>query len=62
MASQDIQQLQLTLKETLKENKTLQNKNTKLEGKYVEVFKENKSLKQDRQSLISFLTAFFNED
>ena len=37
--NQDPQQIQILLKETLKENKSLQNKNTKLESKYVELFK-----------------------
>lgn len=34
-AGQNQEQLQILLKETMKENKSLQNKNAKLESKYV---------------------------
>ena len=36
---QNQEQVQILLKETMKENKSLQNKNAKLESKYVELFK-----------------------
>lgn len=36
---QDSQQIQAILRETIKENKSLQSKNAKLESKYVELFK-----------------------
>ena len=53
--------MQLLLKETMKENKSLQSKNSKLEGKYVELFKENKLLKQDRNNFVSFAASFFTD-
>lgn len=48
------------LKETLKENKSLQNKHSKLEAKYVEIFKESKNLKKDHTVFVSFLAKYFN--
>jgi predicted nuclease with TOPRIM domain len=52
--------LQALLKETIKENKSLQNKQSKLEAKYVEVLKETKALKKDHVVFTSFFINFFN--
>lgn len=45
----------------MKENKSLQNKNAKLESKYVELFKEHKLLKKDHAVFVSFFGRFFKE-
>ena len=42
----------MLLKEKLKEVKTLSSKNSKLEAKYMDLFKENKSLKKDSTNLV----------
>lgn len=39
--------MQLLLKDKLKEIKTLSSKNSKLEAKYIDLFKENKSVKKE---------------
>lgn len=57
--SQSQEQLQ-ALKETIKENKILQSKNTKLEAKYVELFKEQKAVKKDHSVFLAFLSKLFN--
>jgi predicted nuclease with TOPRIM domain len=59
---QNQEQLQNLLKETMKENKTLQNKNAKLESKYVELFKEHKLLKKDHTTFITFLAQYFSRN
>ena len=48
------------MKETIKENKILQNKNSKLEAKYVELFKESKAVKKDHSVFVAFLNKLFN--
>lgn len=48
------------MKETIKENKILQSKNTKLEAKYVELFKEQKAIKKDYAVFVAFLGKLFN--
>jgi len=50
------------LKDKGKEIKTLEGKNKKLEERYVKIFKENKNLKQDRESLEKLLLAVFDRD
>ena len=61
-SSQDPQQLQALVKQTMKENKSLQNKNSKLQSKYVELFKENKGLKTDKNNYVNFLTQLFSTE
>jgi len=50
------------LKDKGKEIKTLEGKNKKLEERYVKIFKENKNLKQDRESLEKLLLNIFDRD
>jgi len=50
------------LKDKGKEIKTLEGKNKKLEERYVKIFKENKNLKQDRESLEKLLLSIFDRD
>lgn len=48
-------QLQGLLRDTVKENKSLQSKNSKLETKYVELFKEHKAYKKDHSTFLALL-------
>lgn len=58
---QNQEQMQILLKETMKENKSLLNKNAKLETKYVELFKEHKLLKKDHAVFVSIFLRYFLE-
>jgi hypothetical protein len=40
----------------------IQTKNSKLEAKYMELFKEHKALKKDHTLFVSFLGKLFNGD
>ena len=50
------------LKEKLKEIKSLQNKNVKLETKIVELFKEQKMLKKDHATFVSFFQSVYKPE
>lgn len=47
------------LKEKAKENKQLQKKLTKVEDKYLEMWREHKGLLSDRENFIQFLHVIF---
>jgi len=50
------------LKEKSKELKTTESKNKKLEERYVKIFRENKALVKDKESLEKALLAVFDQD
>ena len=58
----DKETLVTLLKDKGKEIKTLEGKNKKLEERYVKIFRENKNLKQDKETLEKLLLTIFDQE